>query len=99
MGEYATLLGIGLQTAIFLFGGVVMIIRNDISLKAFQKELAKMQQELQSLSQVITRQAVQDERLNEQSKRMSMLEQRLEDLRRGKGYVQDRLTETVDREY
>ena len=76
-----------------------MIVRNDITLKAFQKELAKMQQELSALAQVITKQAVQDERLNAQSQRMLMLEQRVEDLRRGRGYVQNHQAETVDREY
>jgi len=100
MAEHLTnLLGLGLQTVIFLFGGIVMIVRNDITLKAFQKELAKMQQELSALAQVITKQAVQDERLNAQSQRMLMLEQRVEDLRRGRGYVQNHQAETVDREY
>ncbi len=99
MEHWAELVGIGVQTAMILLGGAGMVIRNDSSLKAFQKEIAKMQHELQSLSQVITQQAVQAERLNEQSRRMNMLEQRVEDLRRGRGYVQERHNETVDREY
>lgn len=101
MAEYATLLGIGVQTAIFMLGGFAMVIRNDTSLKTFQKELGKMQQELAALSQVITKQAVQDEKINEASRRMTMLEQRVEDLRRGRGYVthEDQAAQTVNREY
>src|SRR5713226_4605819 len=97
--SYVTLLGIAIQTAIFLFGGAVMVIRNDGTLKVFQKELGKMQDELSTLSHVITKQAVQDERITESSRRMTLLEQRVEDLRRGRGYIQDRDAKTVDREY
>jgi hypothetical protein len=99
MGEYVSLIEIGVQTAIFLTGGFVMVIRNDATLKSFQKEMASMQKELSTLSQVVTKQAVQDERITESSRRMTMLEQRVEDLRRGRGYVQDREASTVDREY
>lgn len=87
------------QTIIFLGGGVVMVVRHDGALKAFQMEMSKMQLELRALAQVITKQAVQDERLNDQSRRMNNLEQRIEDLRRGRGYVQERDVATVDREY
>jgi hypothetical protein len=99
MGE-ATI-GIIIQTAIFLFGGVVLIIRNDVVLKSFQKEVSKMQKQLETLADVITKQAVQDERLTEQSRRMGRLEQRVEDMRRGRGFVtrSDQDAQTVDREY
>ena len=93
------LIGIGVQTILLLLAGGGMLIRNDTSLKAFQKELTKMQQELSALSQVITKQAVQDERLNEQSRRMTLIETRIEQLRVGQGYIQNHTATTVDREY
>lgn len=76
-----------------------MIVRHDTALKSFQKDMNNMQLDLKELAKVITKQAVQDERLTEQSKRMTMLEQRVEELRRGQGYVQGRIAESVDREY
>lgn len=97
MGE--TTIGIIVQTGIFLFGGIVLIIRNDVVLKSFQREVHKMQEQLETLAVVVTKQAVQDERLNEQSRRMLMIEQRIEDVRRGRGFVQDRDATSVDREY
>ena len=61
----------------------------------------EMKEELKELSKVITEQAVQNQRLVEQSRRMTMLEQRVEDLRRGRGYVteRDQKRPIVDGEY
>ena len=64
------------------------------------KELSEMREELKVLAKVITEQAVQQTRLNEQSRRMTMIEQWVDDLRRGKGYVQERIANIpIDREY
>lgn len=64
------------------------------------KELSEMKEELKGLAKVITEQAVQQTRLNEQSRRMTMIEQWIDDLRRGKGYVQERNPNiSIDREY
>lgn len=65
------------------------------------KELSEVKEELKGLAKVITEQAVQGVRLNEQSRRMNMLEQRVEDLRRGRGYVteRDQKRSTINGEY
>lgn len=104
MDAYVEISGILVQTLIFVFGGVAMVIRHDVTTKTLKEDIAAMQQELKSLSQVITAQAVQDQRLLEQSRRMTMLEEKLEGLRRGDGWIQNRNPRssgdgTVDREY
>lgn len=99
MVEYAPVIAITIQTIVFLLGGGAMVVRASSDSKELRDDMKVMQEELKSLARVITQQAVQDVRLNEQSRRMSMIEARVEDLRRGKGYVADRDAKTVDREY
>ncbi|MDE2471882.1 MAG: hypothetical protein KGL35_24940 [Bradyrhizobium sp.] len=93
------LLGIIGQTGLLLLAGGAMLVRNDSALKGFQREINKMQQQLESLAQVVTKQAVQDVRLSEQDRRMNSIVERMEQLRKGEGYIQDRPAKTVDREY
>ena len=76
-----------------------MVVRASSDSKELRDDMKAMEQELKSLAKIVTTQAVQGERLNEQSRRMTMLEERVEDLRRGKGYVNDRDVHGVDREY
>lgn len=99
--EYLQLTAIGVQTLIYVLGGVAIVVRASEGNKELRKDLASMQDELKQLAKVITKQAVHDERLTEQSRRMTMLEQRIEDLRRGRGYVSDRdqARMSVDGEY
>lgn len=64
------------------------------------KELSDVKEELKGLAKVITEQAVQQTRLDEQSRRMNRIEQNIDDLRRGKGYIQERTANLpLDREY
>lgn len=90
-----TLLGIAIQTALYLLAGYAMVIRNDAGNKNLKEEVLEMKEELKSLAQVITMQAVQTTRLDNLSGLLSSVEKRVEDLRRGNGYVQKEL----DREY
>lgn len=97
--EYAPIVAIAIQTVVFLFGGGAMVLRASSDSKELREDMKSMQEELKGLAKVVTTQAVQAERLNEQSRRMTLLEERVEDLRRGKGYVNDREAKVVDREY
>lgn len=100
VAEYAPIIAIGMQTVVFLVGGGVMVLRTSSDNKELRDDMQTMQDELKGLAKIVTTQAVQGERLNEQSRRMTMLEQRVEDMRRGKGYVQDRdSNKALDREY
>lgn len=85
--EYMTLLGIGIQTALYLLAGYAMVIRSDGSIKTMSKQVDGMQTKLDGLAVIVTTLAVQDERLNTQSQRLNQLEQRIEALRRGEGFV------------
>jgi len=97
--EHETLIGIAVQTAIFLLGGFGMVLRNDWSNKSLKSEVSGIQKELKKLSDVITEQAVQTTRIDNLNTQVSSIERRVEDLRRGNGYVQARGRSTVDGEY
>lgn len=88
-----------IQTLIFLAGLYATLVRTNTITKELSKKVDKMEKRLEDLTIVIRDQAVQAERLNNQSQRMTMLEQRVEDLRRGRGYVQNHGQQTVDGEY
>lgn len=95
MEHYETLIGIAVQTILFLLAGYGMVIRNDIGNRNLKEEVASMKDELKKLAEVITLQAVQTTRINGLTAQVTSIEQRVEDLRRGNGFVQRQ----VDREY
>lgn len=78
--EMLTIIGILLQTAIYLLGGYAMVIRNDGSNKALKEEVAGIQKELKTLATVMTTMAVQSERLNNISLRLNQLDNRVNEL-------------------
>lgn len=87
MEQYGTLIGIAVQTAIFLLGGYGMVIRNDGSNRALKEQVAGIQAELKGLAAVVTQLAVQTVRLDSLSERMTMADRRIEELRHGKGFI------------
>src|SRR5258708_5732092 len=95
--EYVTLIGIAAQTIVWLMGGAVMVIRNGESNKILKDEIKGIQKELETLAVVITSMAVQEERLNNISKRMNMIDKRMDDLAIQTGWVKGR--RVVDGEY
>ncbi len=95
--QYTTLIGIGVQTIIFLLGGYAMVLRNDWSNKALKDEVKGMQEEIQKLSQVVVQMAVQTVRIDNLTQHFSVLQRTVEDLRRGNGFVRGRTG--VDGEY
>ncbi len=97
--EHEGLIGIAVQTAIFLLGGFGMVIKNDLSNKTLRGEVKLIQLELRKLADVITTQAVQTTRIDNLNTQVSSLERRVEDLRRGQGYVQARGRLAIDGEY
>ena len=85
--EYVTLIGIAVQTGLYLLGGYAMVIRNDSKSGIMSTQIEAMQQELKGLANVVTKLAVQDERMNNQGQRINLLEAKIEALRRGEGFV------------
>lgn len=88
METYVTIIGIAVQTALFLLGGYAMVLRNDWSNKALKAELVAMQRQLEKLSEVITIQAVQTTRIDNLHQQITMLQRNYEDLRRGTGIIE-----------
>lgn len=84
---YVTLLGIGVQTFLYLLGGYGLVLRNDWSNKAMKEQIVGIQLELKGLATVVTALAVQDERLDNQGKRLNDMDRKIEALRRGEGFV------------
>jgi hypothetical protein len=95
--KWEYIVGIGIQTIIFIGGGWGMLIRNDSNNKDLKEDFVIMREELKKLATVITVQAVQTNRLDNMDVHVASLERRVEDLRRGNGFVKGR--EGVDREY
>ena len=97
METYVTIIGIAVQTALFLLGGYAMVLRNDWSNKALKIELMAMQKQLEKLAEVITTQAVQTTRIDALYGLYASADRRIEDLRRGNGFITGR--HSADGEY
>ena len=82
-----TLIGLAVQTALFLLGGYAMVLRNDWVGKAMKEEMEKMQAELEKLAEIVTQLAVQDVKINNITTQYTILARTVEDLRHGDGYI------------
>lgn len=94
-----TLIGITIQTVLFLLGGYAMVIRNDWSVKAMKEEMEKMELQIGRLAEVITQLAVQDTKINNITSQYTILARTVEDLRRGDGYIKQRNVGGINGEY
>ena len=90
MDHWEFLVGIGIQTLLLLGGGYGMVLRNNWSTKALEKQMTGMSKELQKLAEVVTMQAVQTTRIDNLTDLVTMLQRNVEDLRRGNGFVRGR---------
>lgn len=95
--EYVPLLGIAIQTILYLLGGFAIVIRSSEGNRALQEQVRGIQTELKSLAHVVTQMAVQDERLNNQGQRLNDMDKKIEALRRGDGFVAG--SRGVEKEY
>jgi K+/H+ antiporter YhaU regulatory subunit KhtT len=86
--ENVGLLGIAVQTVLFIIGGYALVIRNDENRKSLEKQISNIQEELKALGKIMTQMAVQTTRIDAISQRVNLLDQRVDDLRHGKGIVQ-----------
>lgn len=98
---YVTVLGIGIQTILYLLGAYALYVRNEAKQRTntehLSAEVEDMKIELSKLALVITTQAVQTTRLDNLLSQMTSIERRVEDMRRGAGYVKSR--RELDGEY
>ena len=81
------LIGIAVQTVLFLLGGYGMVLRNDWSNKAMKEKIDGMQTEIGKLAEVVTQLAVQDNKINNITSQYTILARTVEDLRHGDGYI------------
>jgi prefoldin subunit 5 len=96
--ETITIIGIVIQTSLFMLGGYSLVVRHDESTKYLKTEMQGMQHQLQKLSEVITQMAVQTIRVDNLNNQVTMLQKTVEELRRGTGFVRGTRT-AVDGEY
>ena len=89
------LIGIGVQTVVFLAGGYAMLVRNDTMIKGIREELSEMEKEMKSLASVLTQIAVQTTRIDLMGERLNIIDRRVDEMRHGQGFVQHK----ADREY
>ncbi len=96
--ENITIVGIVIQTVMYLLAGYALVVRHDESNKNLKAEFLNMQEQLKKLSEVITQMAVQTIRVDNLSEQFTLLHRTVEDLRRGTGYVKAPRP-TLDGEY
>jgi hypothetical protein len=95
---YTFLIGIGMQTALFFLGAYAIVIRTEAYTKVLQEkieaiheglrlQISEMQREIKGMADIVVRQAIQSTRLESLSERFNILDQRLEDIRRGHGFI------------
>ena len=87
MQDWEYVLGIAVQTLLFLGGCYGMILRNDWSTKTLKEQLDGVQDELKKLAEVITTQAVQTTRIDNLNSQVTTMQRELSDLRRGNGFI------------
>jgi len=87
--SWDVILGLGMQTALFILAGYAMVLKNDWSNKALAKQLEVMEDELKKLNTVITQIAVQDVRIDNLTGLLVTMQKELTDLRRGKGWIEE----------
>lgn len=101
MEAYIPLIAAAAQTMVFLLGGYALYVANNTKQKmhtdALREDVRGMKEELKGLAEVITVQAVQSTRIDHIQAQMLSIDKRVEDMRRGKGYVRER--RSVDGEY
>jgi hypothetical protein len=97
MEPWILLVGLGIQTLLFLAGGYGMVLRGGWSATALEKQMAAMQEELKKLAEVVTNQAVHTNRLDNQGAQIAVIQKEISDLRRGDGWI--RTHRGVDGEY
>lgn len=97
--EYITLLGICVQTALYLLAGFALVVRADASAKNLKEEVTEMKNELKTLANVIVVQAVQTTRLDNLATQVVQQGKTIEELRRGTGFINNRGARSVDGEY
>ena len=86
-GNWDFLIGIAVQTLLFLAGCYAMVLRNDWNTRIMKEQLDGMQDELKKLAEVIVTQAVQTTRLDNLNSQVTTLGRELSDLRRGNGFI------------
>lgn len=82
-----------------LAGWGVGIIRSSSNMKMMIRDIDELKDIAKTTSTVLTNLAVQKERLDAQGQRLNTIDQHIDDLRNGRGYISDRHGKGVDREY
>jgi Leu/Phe-tRNA-protein transferase len=93
----AHLIGIFIQTLIFLGGFYGMVLRNDFQGKGLKEDMRNLREEMKKLADVIIVQAVQTREIQHLQTQLDIVQQNVEDMRRGHGFIHGR--GGVDREY
>ncbi len=88
------MIGLGVQTALFILAGYAMVLKNDWSNKALTKQLLEMEDEVKKLAIVITQIAVQDVRIDNLTGLVVTMQRELADLRRNRGWIEENVKRT-----
>jgi len=83
--------------AAFLFRKGGDYTRLEMAVKNALTEISELKSEVSQVGQVLTKLAVQSERLDHITQRQNMIDRRMDDLRRGDGYIHG--PRGLDKEY
>ncbi len=92
--SWDVMIGLGVQTALFVLAGYAMVLKNEWSSKALAKQLDSVDDELKKLALVITQIAVQDVRIDNLTGLVVTMQRELADLRRGEGWIGENIKRT-----
>jgi prefoldin subunit 5 len=76
------LIGIGIQTVLFMLAGYGVVVRTDNTVSSLKDEFREMQKEIKAMADVVTRIAVQTVRIDSITERINAMDQRVNDLSR-----------------
>lgn len=78
--NYSIDIGTVIQTLIFFFGFLSVIIRTETNVKDLKTEVTEIQREIRVVADVVTKLAVQNERLDNFGHRLNVVEDNVESI-------------------
>jgi len=85
--NYSIDLGTIVQTFIFLISIGAIFVRTEANVSELKIEVNEIQKEIKIVADVVTKLAVQSERLDNYGQRLNRIEAGLDELRHGKGLI------------
>lgn len=87
-----------IQVAAMLGGGLVVLVTLRSTVARLQTDVGSVQAEVKKMGDILVKMAVAENRLDNTDKRLTIVEEDIRDLRRGKGFIRGH-RDSVEGEY